>query len=131
MRKPAFDVPTLLQIRRGPDGQVPAALISTAYQASRAAPVMLILDTVSPSEVDNLLDPVVAEHGRTHRGLMYAKMQDEAAVLSVAATASRVFAATDEFRAKLASNGIRCEDVAAAEQALRAEAEQQAVPQER
>jgi hypothetical protein len=121
MRYTPLPVSTLVEIGRGPDGQVPASLLSAAYQASSASHVMLVLNSVSPTEIDSVLDPVVAKHGHMHRGLVYATLQDEAAVLSVAARAVRVFAATDDFRAKLASEGIQFQDLEAAEVALQGE----------
>jgi hypothetical protein len=117
MRAPA-NVATILEIGRRPNGEIPASLISAAYRASRETPVMLVLDSVSPREVDQLLDPVVARNGREHRGVVYASMRDENAVLDVAAGASRVFAASAGFRAKLASHGIAFRDVSEAEPAL-------------
>lgn len=113
-----FRVTTLVEIGRGSNGEVPVQLISAAYRASREDHVMLVLDAVSPAEVDRLLDSVVARYGHTHCGIVYARMQDESEVLTVAANASRVFAMSERFRAKLASGGIPYEDLDAAEQAL-------------
>jgi hypothetical protein len=111
-------ISTLLEIRRSAGGEIPEALISAAYLASASATVMLVLDSVSPSEVDAVLDPVVAGAGRYHRGVVYANARDDAAILNVAAAASRVFAASPAFRAKLASRGIAFEDVSRAESVL-------------
>ena len=80
---------------------------------------MLVLHSVSPREVDRLLDPVVADSGRDHRGVVYANIGDDNAVLNVAAGAAQVFAASDAFRAKLTSRGIAFRDVSEAEPALR------------
>lgn len=118
-----FRVSTLVEIGRGANGDVPVDLISAAYRASREDHVMLVLDSVTPAEVDQLLDSVVARYGHRHCGIVYARMQDESEVLNVAATASRVFAMSEGFRAKLASGGIPYEDLAAAEQALAVEPE--------
>lgn len=111
---------TLVEIAHGADGQVPVSLISAAYQASRAAYVMLVLNSVTPREVDDVLDSVVARCGHTYRGLVYARLQDESTVLPVAASADRVFAASDAFRASLASCGIAFDGLDIAEAALMA-----------
>jgi hypothetical protein len=118
MSRAPTEVVTLLEIGRKPSGEIPASLIRAAYRASHSRPVMLVLDSVSPREVDLLLDPVVARSGRNHRGVMYASLRNEGEVLNVAAAASRVFAASQTFRAKLASRGIKFSDVSEAEPVL-------------
>src|SRR5688572_9229520 len=116
MAQASLQVTTLLEIGRRANGEMPASLISAAYRASRSTPVMLVLDSVSPGEVDRVLDPVVARTGRQHRGVIYASSEDTT-VLNVAAAASRVFAASESFRAKLTSRGISFLDVSEAEPA--------------
>lgn len=111
-------VAALLEIARDPSGRIPGALISAAYRASRLKSVMLVLDAVSPIEVDAVLDPMVAGSYREHVGVIYAQATDEHAVLAGAATATRVFAASPDFRAKLLSWGIPFEDVSRAEPLL-------------
>jgi hypothetical protein len=126
MSQAALHVATLLEIGRKANGEIPESLISAAYRASRSRPVMLVLDAVTPWEVDELLDPVVARSGRNHRGVVYANLRDDnGLVLNSAAAAGRVFAASDVFRAKLASRGIAFKDVAEAEQALSSCSEQE------
>lgn len=115
MRQASVQVATLLEIGRKADGEIPGSLISAAYRASRSSRVMLVLHSVSPKEVDQLLDPVVARAGREHRGVVYASLSDESAVLDTAASADRVFASSQAFRAKLTSRGIAFKDVAEAE----------------
>ena len=111
-------VSTLLEIGRTANGEIPESLISAAYNAGRSTPVMLVLDSVSPAEVDRLLDPAVKRSGLGHRGVVYANLRDEGAVLNVAASASTVFAASERFRAKLVSRGIPFRDVSEAEPVL-------------
>ena len=115
MRPASRQVAALLEIGRKADGEIPGSLISAAYRASRSRPVMLVLHSVSPREVDQLLDPVVAGAGRDHRGVVYANLSDDAVVLDTAASADKVFASSQAFRAKLASRGIAFRDVAEAE----------------
>lgn len=49
-------------IEVGPDstGQVPVELVRAAYRASRDGTVVLVLNGVSPRQVDRALDPVVS-----------------------------------------------------------------------
>ena len=76
---------------------------------------MLVLDAVSPAEVDQVLDPIVARNGHDLCGVVYVDKRNQAAVLSGAASASRIFAASDDLRATLASNGIAFQNVDEAE----------------
>ena len=113
----AFATPpaALLEIGRDQNGNIPGDLISAAYRASRNKPVMLVLDCITPREVDAVLDPMVGATYREHRGaVLYANSGDDQAVLAGATAASRVFAATASFRAKLRSWGIAYEDVSRA-----------------
>ncbi len=85
---------------------------------------MLVLDAVSPKEVDAVLDHVVDSTYREHQGVIYTQASDDIAVLAGAATATRVFAASADFRAKLLSWGIPFEDVSRAEPLLECESSQ-------
>jgi hypothetical protein len=121
MRQASLQVATLLEIRRKANGDMPASLISAAYRASRSTPVMLVLDSVSPRDVDRVLDPIVARVGYDHRGVIYASMRDESTVLSMAESAGAVYAASEGFRSKLEARGIGFKDVADAESSLTGE----------
>jgi len=117
----AFATPpmALLEIGRDQNGNIPGDLISAAYRASRSKPVMLVLDRITPREVDAVLDPMVSTSYREHRGaVLYAKAGDDSVVHAGATAATRVFAATATFRAKLKSWGIAYEDVSRAEPVL-------------
>ena len=111
-------VAALLEIGRDESGNLPQALISVAYNASRTRPVMLVLDAVTPREVDALLDPIVTSTYRDYRGVIYASARDERAVLAGASVAVHVFAASAGFMAKLMSWGIPFEDVSRARSVL-------------
>jgi len=117
MRQANNKVAALLEIGRKANGEIPASLISAAYRASRSTSIMLALDAVSPAEVDEVLDPVVARNGYDVCGVLYVKVSDDAA-LTGAASAARVFASSHGFRAKLAERGIAFQDVSEAEFAL-------------
>ena len=108
----------VVEIGRDNAGRIPEELISASYRASRKKTVMLVLDAISPREVDAVLDPVVADTYREHCGVIYAQVSDDQAVLTGAVTASRVFAASAYLRAKLDSWGIRFEDISQAEPQL-------------
>ena len=114
----AAPVAALLEIGRDARGNIPQSLISAAYKASRSKPVMLVLDSVSPREIDAVLDPLVLGTHREHRGVIYAQATDERAVLAGATAASRVFASSADFMAKLLTWGIPFQDLEAAEAAL-------------
>jgi hypothetical protein len=58
-------------IHRQSDGGLPDAMIRLAYRASRRARIALLLDGVSPAEIDRLLDPLVAQCRRDIPGLIY------------------------------------------------------------
>ena len=105
----------LLEIGRRPNGEIPVSLISAAYRASRSTAIMLVLDSISPAEIDHVLDPVVAQSGHDLSGVLYVSKHDDAAVLRGAEGASSVFASSDELCAKLLGRGIAFRDVSEAE----------------
>ena len=61
----------VVHVAREPGGQLPVDVILTAYRASRDAPVMLVLDSVSPREVDEILNPMVVTMGLEVCGVRY------------------------------------------------------------
>src|SRR5262249_17669148 len=98
-----------------PDGALQGGLITAAYHASLAAPVLLVLDRVSPAEVDKVLDNVVRSSPLNRPGVRYANVEDDATVLAAARQAHRVFASSDCFRANLETRGLRYHDLAGVE----------------
>lgn len=109
--RPAERFGTVLEIRRQDDGSVPAALIAAAFRASQTAAVMLVLESVSPGEVDRVLDTVVSGSDLAVPGVRYADVRDDAVVLPVAAQAGRIFAGSAGFRRNLDAHGIAHLDV--------------------
>jgi hypothetical protein len=97
----------VLEVGRQADGALQGGLIAAAYRASLAAPVLLVLDRISPAEVDKVLDDVVRSSSLYRPGVRYADAEDDATVLGAAKHAHRVFASSDCFRAKLATRGLR------------------------
>lgn len=102
----------VLEVGREPDGALKGGLITAAYNASLAAPVLLVLDRVSPAEVDKVLDDVVRSSRLNRPGVRYANVEDDATVLAAAKQAHRIFASSDCFRAKLEKRGLRYHDIA-------------------
>lgn len=101
----------VLEVGRQPDGALQGGLIAAAYRASLAAPVLLVLDQVSPAEVDKVLDPVVRSSPLERPGVRYANVEDDATVLRAAKMARQVFASSDRFRAKLTARGLPFQDL--------------------
>jgi len=101
----------VLEVGRQPDGALQGALITAAYNASLAAPVLLVLDRVSPAEVDKVLDNVVRSSPLNRPGIRYANVEDDATVLAAAKQAHRIFASSDGFRAKLETRGLPYHDL--------------------
>jgi hypothetical protein len=108
----------VLEIGREANGTIQSQRIAQAYRASRSASVMLVLNRVSRSEVDDVLDKVVSSYRLDIPGVLYVDLDDDATVLSVASRAPMIFASSDEFCAKLDSLGIRYRDPAEIEHAL-------------
>ncbi len=101
----------VLEVGRQPDGTLQGGLIAAAYHASLAAPVLLVLDRVSPAEVDTVLDDVVRSSPLNRPGVRYAHVEDDATVLAAAKQAHRIFASSDCFRAKLEARGLQYHDL--------------------
>lgn len=90
------------RVRDGSHG----GLLALAYAASRAAPVMAVLNGLTRREMDARLDPVVARLGLDVRGVVYADAEDGAAVLAAAGSAALVVALSPSFRATLVDRRI-------------------------
>jgi hypothetical protein len=96
----------VLEVGRQPDGALQHGVITAAYRASVAAPVLLVLDRVLPAEVDKVLDAEVRSSPLDRPGVRYASIEDDATVLGAARRAHRIFASSDSFRAKLQARGL-------------------------
>jgi hypothetical protein len=110
----------VLEIGRQPDGALQGRAITAAYHASRAAPVLLVLDRVSRAEVDKVLDHVVTTSELNRPGVRYADAEDDATVLAAAKRAHCIFASSDGFRAKLEARGLQYHDLTDLERDLAA-----------
>ena len=105
----------VLEVGRQPDGALQGELIAAAYRASLDARVLLVLDRVSPAEVDKVLDGVVRSSPLQRPGVRYANVEDDATVLGAATQAHRIFASSDCFRAKLETRGLPYHDLTESE----------------
>lgn len=85
-----------------------AEVVASSYRASRRALVVLILNGVSPREVDTALNPVVRSEGLDVQGVLYLSIEDEAAVLSAARAALVVVATSERLSLKLRREGLEC-----------------------
>ena len=90
-------------------GSLPADMIAEAYLASRSAAIALVLDPrVRRSDVDALLDPVVAANPGSRQGVLYIDAADERGVRAAVDRAKVAVALTDGFRDHCAERGISC-----------------------
>ncbi|TPG43560.1 hypothetical protein EAH79_07380 [Sphingomonas koreensis] len=61
----------VLDIHRTADGALPEEVIRLAYKASRRVRIALLLDDISPADIDRLLDPLVKQCRLDIPGLIY------------------------------------------------------------
>ncbi|HYC49930.1 MAG TPA: hypothetical protein VEB19_02355 [Gemmatimonadaceae bacterium] len=106
----------LVEIARDAHGRIPVSLIAAAYNASKSAPVILVLDSISAAEVDAILDPMVAGSFREYQGVIYVDA-GEAEELPVHPDAP-IFAHSAALRNRLNARGISYQDIARAEPTL-------------
>ena len=105
----------VLEVRADGAGAAPADLICSAYRASRAGTIVLVLDGVSPAQVDRALDPLVrAVPGVA--GVVYSTPETLERVLLRSGRPRLAFVGTEALARPLAARGLR---VLPAERALR------------
>ena len=93
-------VNAVIEIVRNADGDLPAALIRQAYAIAEGAMVVLLLGDVEPGEIDQVLDPVVAE-SLSYPGVMYCTDSSDPAFLPFLQSATVRIAQSDDFRSQL------------------------------
>jgi len=81
----------VLEITRKPDGSLPDRLLELAYRASQRGRVILLLDGISPFEVDAALDPLVHRLPLDIPGVVYHERLDDPQLSEVADKAPLVF----------------------------------------
>lgn len=115
MVKSTRSTEAILEISRSSDGGLPASLISAAYRASRRMRIWLVLNAVSPAEVDAVLDRVVREDGYDGFDVRYVRGADAAIALYGNDVEPHVFALSADLRSRLVSHGIAVHHVSDAE----------------
>ncbi len=105
-------------IEIGPDtsGEVPVELVQAAYRASGGGTVVLLLNGVSPAQVDQALDPVVSRV-RGVQGVVYCTPESLDSLLQQRGQPRLASVRTTALAAPLAHDGVR---VVSPERALRA-----------
>ena len=81
----------LLEITRKQDGSLPDRLLELAYRASQRGRVILLLDGISPFEVDAALDPLVHQLPLDIPGVVYHERLDAIDLADVLDHAPLVF----------------------------------------
>jgi uncharacterized protein DUF5989 len=105
----------VLEVRADGAGAAPVDLICAAYRASREGMIVLVLDGVSPAQVDRALDPLVpAVPGVA--GVVYSAPATLERVLLRSGWPRLAFVGTESLARPLAARGLR---VLPAERALR------------
>jgi hypothetical protein len=110
----------VVEIAPDADGQLPVELIRHAYRASEQGLIVLILQDITPSAVDRILDPLVSMSRLDIPGVLYIDAKNQSAVLQAVHDAQVIFAATDRLRSLIAAFGMRCGAVQPATAALEA-----------
>ncbi|SCW72365.1 hypothetical protein SAMN02927924_02334 [Sphingobium faniae] len=81
----------ILEIARQPDGSLPDRLLELAYRASQRGCIMLLLNGISPFEVDAALDPLVGQMPLDIPGVVYRDVIEGDSLSLMAADAAMVF----------------------------------------
>lgn len=81
----------ILEITRRQNGALPDRLLNLAYRASQRGRIMLLLNGISPFEVDAALDPLVRQLPLDIPGLLYSDALDEGALRKALSHAAMVF----------------------------------------
>ena len=66
----------VIEVTPHPDGCSFAELVTSAYYASQRGLIVLVLNQVSPEQVDAVLDPIVPQLPLTIPGLRYCDVHD-------------------------------------------------------
>ncbi|QAY78087.1 hypothetical protein [Sphingosinicella sp. BN140058] len=85
----------LIEIRRDPDGGLPADLLRLAYRASRRGRILLVLHDVSAAEIDAELDALVREMPLDIPGLLYLRATDIGSLAEASSGASMIFVSNE------------------------------------
>lgn len=81
----------VVEIERGSNGELPSDLIRLAYQASRRGQIVLVLNDVSPLDIDAEIDALVKTMPLNIPGLLYIDGQDAGRLAVSSAQANMIF----------------------------------------
>jgi len=81
----------ITEISRGPDDSLPAELLTSAYVASRRGRIVLVLNDISPFEVDDILDLCVRALPLDIPGVLYRDAADETSLARIVPQAAMLF----------------------------------------
>lgn len=81
----------VVEIEHGPDGFLPRELIRLAYQASRRGQITLVLQGVTPWDIDREIDPLVKAMPLNIPGLLYVDGHDAGRLAVSSAKANMIF----------------------------------------
>jgi hypothetical protein len=107
-----------VEIRSLADGALPVRLLHAAYRASRRGRIILILDGIPPSAVDDALDPLVPSIRLDIPGLVYVDGRDGTAVAEAVEAAGIVFASGSDGITENKARPCRMRSLAEAEAML-------------
>ncbi|BAV65648.1 hypothetical protein [Sphingobium cloacae] len=81
----------ILEVARQPDGSLPDRLLELAYRASQRGCIMLLLNGVSPFEVDAALDPLVGRMPLDIPGVVYRDVAEGDSLSPAVTDAAMIF----------------------------------------
>lgn len=81
----------ILEITRTQNGALPDRLLQLAYRASQRGRILLLLNGISPFEVDAAIDPIVRQLPLDIPGLLYSDALDEGSIRDALSHAAMVF----------------------------------------
>lgn len=100
-------VATVIEVLAEPGGTAPRGLLGAAYRASREGTVVLVLNGVSPTQVDRALDSVVARVGGGVAGVAYCTPANLERLLLEHGWPTVAFVVTRTIAAPLTEHGVR------------------------
>lgn len=102
-----WKVSTVIEVRAEPGGTAPRGLLGAAYRASRDGTVVLVLNGISPTQVDRALDSVVAHVGGKVAGVAYCTPATLERLLQDRGWPEIAFVGTRQIAAPLTRHGVR------------------------
>ena len=86
-----MSVLAVIEIERQQDGKLPHNLLRLAYRASRRGQIVLVLNDVSPFDVNRAIDALVARMPLNVPGLLYVDGRDAGRLADCSAKANMIF----------------------------------------